>query len=1388
VARGAPSAGKTASILRVPLRIDGLSIGPNGNLGLPMADFSRLPYSLNDGSTVNTDPKIPNLAEAAFNARLASSPMAFPKGLHLHWALPDALTTGHHRLGSAQFPAVPNRWLVRRFTSGGRLQKSWVVESDFLHPYDANDQPIVQPPAQGLAAWPDGKPITFPTIRRQLPNDSPGMASGAAFRYMGRCLLLEDWLKPGPNNGNDYLNGRDAQTKKYRFSLYPLTAIGYGEPAFAAYYPNCYSVFGFCDVELDASASYQYEVIGWFHEPDLDPLQSAELANLSSDAARYAALCQEFRWCPAKADTEKPFPDYTVCYGILTLTPNQVGLWQPPGAANFDLAIGNTGGEALSALLADKVATPPQPADKVVIEDQLEAMNLAPALAGIEIDYAAHFAQTRHGRGFRGLAGGSRWAVLPKRPQPASAADAIRDSMPQPALPDAGAHALDALNTAQEAYDMAQQEIAELRYQVFCDWHKFLSAYYSDAVDLRPFREQADDMGNFIKQQPLFLLNDKVGLAGTLSVASDRCQADGSTTAALDLSTNVLTPQAPANDTLAVQVLLRLKALIDTLIAGKLTDQFEVARRPAEHFWSPREPVMLVSGPVAVSTPRHREAGDLACAVLEMADAPGTSSFISAVDTLKPAAGDPAIQAQSTSPWHPIILEWSISVQPVGTGRHANPAINNTWDYDSTFISGKFPLQENEPDFSPPQDLSVLNRDTYEGRCVMTPTASTQLDRSLSKFLMKTTLDDCRDRAAGGEDGYLDRLIAWYQKKHNVTPPAKDAEKVIWVKAQQPFVDQDKKDEDGNPVLLPVADLPAWYADKPVAGPDRTVGNAWNAAQQAADPVYSAIRALSLLDGMNVLSQALGGFNAALLARERVLQIPIEDPIGTLVSSDLTRLVAQAVGPHHPVAPRASKVFSPIRSGELTVDLLRLIDTFGQTWDAPLEGARLVTSNGLVDPNNSDNITYLPPRFTSPTRLNFRWLAALSGAEGVDEVEMNSSPATTPICGWLLPNHFDSSLMVYDNTGRALGSIGAMAEWMPAPGSRDRIAAAEVPNPHLRRLVRRLVIDVGTPDRESTIRQDFLRSFLSTLDSAIESIEPASFAQHEALALLIGRPIAVVRARADLQLMGQPTVSEVVDDPTIAGGKAIQLKKARHWKAFADQSWDAFAFDWGNFYGCTYDAVMNESCGFMNASPLADYARTTRGFENVVVPIRLGEFKLLNDGLVGFWKETADGELDNVFHAPPALDDLDIASDVTFQEGRTTPCIRAYSAGVADNLSMTLQDDPLALTLLMDPRGVVHVTCGALPVSKLEIPSAYYADALKRMGVTFRVSPLLTDAEQLHAALPKEAGYVWSWVTKPNGSTWEDTDLIIDATEHAHFFKPPRIVEGWLKLTPKNNS
>ena len=117
--------------LLVPIRIDGLYVDSAGlSSGRRWRTCSKLPYDLADGKPWNNTS--PNLAESAFDQ---DDPLAYPKGLHLHWALPDALAICHHRDGSTVFPAVPNRWLVRRLDPSGQLQ-TWmlIVESDYLHP------------------------------------------------------------------------------------------------------------------------------------------------------------------------------------------------------------------------------------------------------------------------------------------------------------------------------------------------------------------------------------------------------------------------------------------------------------------------------------------------------------------------------------------------------------------------------------------------------------------------------------------------------------------------------------------------------------------------------------------------------------------------------------------------------------------------------------------------------------------------------------------------------------------------------------------------------------------------------------------------------------------------------------------------------------------------------------------------------------------------------------------------------------------------------------------------------------------------------------------------------------------------------------------------------
>ena len=139
--------------------------------------------------------------------------------------------------------------------------------------------------------------------------------------------------------------------------------------------------------------------------------------------------------------------------------------------------------------------------------------------------------------------------------------------------------------------------------------------------------------------------------------------------------------------------------------------------------------------------------------------------------------------------------------------------------------------------------------------------------------------------------------------------------------------------------------------------------------------------------------------------------------------------------------------------------------------------------------------------------------------------------------------------------------------------------------------------------------------------------------------------------------------------------------------------------------------------------------------------MRIGDFRQLGDGLVGFWQETADG-LDITFNAPLS-DPID------------DPHIRTHADG-----EITVLQSPGSpahtLTMLVDPRGAVHATCGVLPVKTIDIPAEQYTDALGRIEVTFTTGPILSSPHDVEVPLPTEQEHTWSWV-EVAGSGWRRT-------------------------------
>ncbi|MFT6436662.1 MAG: hypothetical protein ACJAVI_004732, partial [Candidatus Azotimanducaceae bacterium] len=567
----------------------------------------------------------------------------------------------------------------------------------------------------------------------------------------------------------------------------------------------------------------------------------------------------------------------------------------------------------------------------------------------------------------------------------------------------------------------------------------------------------------------------------------------------------------------------------------------------------------------------------------------------------------------------------------------------------------------------------------------------------------------------------------------------------------------------------------------------------------------------------NTLSQSLSGFHEALLQRHQILQLPIADPIGFSDLKPFTDAVRDAARGRHSSSPLRGNDFTPIRSGTMKLRQLRLVDTFGRVKQviAKNDKTSIITSETLrvADAPNEIN---LPPRLLQPARINFRWLSAESAPE--DEPESNAHPATTPVCGWILPNNLDSSLLIYDNKGAALGSIVAVdgaPAWQPSPGSElprweiEKTDTARI-NPHLRQLINTIVNELGKQD------SNFFGHFLSSLNNALETISPEDFSHHDSLALLMGRPIAVVRAVVNLELRGQPAMN---------------------------QSLSAFVPD-------MLRAVDPQS-GITRGQEGA--ARTSDDFCHVRFPIRIGEDQQLNDGLVGYFLEEQDGQdyhyKDNLFCAPQAanrvpLNPIEATKDI--QELVDQLNERKVPVAVADqikhlasatvtidktghrwridtlghvynlvrseagidlfelldssskhikihwkepvNLMQSVDDAPQKLTMLIDPQGSVHAVSGILPTKSITLPADLYVDALQKLEVTFLSTPVLTEQDKIHIPLAAEAGYQWSWLTRRN-EAWVETDKT-DKTDkieridtHASFSSQQRIVEGWLKLT-----
>jgi hypothetical protein len=1171
-----------SGIVLVPVCIDALYLDQDQLAIAAMADFSHLPYA-NHKQEVN--PSTANLSEAIVSTPFENQNLYLKAGVHLHWAFPTALTTGVQSADTTNFPAVPDRWLIIRSRLSTNateiIEKTWIVESDYLYPDGQGDL--------------DGS-ISIPWT----PDTVQGHYS--PFRYQGRQMPLDNWLKLDKS--------ADEHVDK-------LTAVGYGEPTFAAFYPNCHSVFGFFDNEFTGSPDgSRYDVIGWYNDASVDPfaqflsdILAKEQQNsdppLSTQDLINAAQHQ-LQW-QINVQEQQAFPDQMICYARLTFdstSHSSAKMVQQDGT--ISLALGNTGPEALSAYLASTIHASNSSALKATVETQLEALQLLPQLNSQQLDVDARLAEARHTKSFLATQGGTLWSITTISTQSGPADSSNAQAQLALTLPDTIAAQLNTLNVLQQTYDLAMQKITSQRQQLFADWYRYMLSVYpsDDALGNYP---DSDEIMYYLQNKSLAAIEQQVQTTGELTLLAD----DSGT---LVKATSSTSPSRASDLATALNTLLQSLAQLNTTDAVQQAKQsYSLTPMPGPRFWQPREPVALMVGPAVSATDRYNQDDVIQCAVLSNVVAqdilPTQFSIIrDAIQQIDPQSSI-GFRTWTQQPWNPFLLEWEVELFPASNQSNIQ---TTTGDYGADFLTSNYALLENQVELTPRPDNGGVTRaaNVYTGSSILTPYAASQLQGQLDAYLQ-------------------------------------------------------------NPLNATTTD------------------------------VYQHLKAASAIlktDSFTCLSQSLGGFNAALLMHKQTRQLTIDDPLGFDEYQSFTQAIATSVQGENKTAPEPLWDFNPIRSGCMRVTRLRLVDTFGQIQD--LQWEQIITTEQMTSSVEEDWIA-LPPRLSQAARLNFRWLAANS-----DELEMNDHPATSPVCGWILPNNLDNSVMIYNQTGKLLGFITEQATWnSQAPGCSQQDVSA-ISNPHLRQMVSYLIAQGAA----------FFANFITALDTSLANIDPENFAQHQDLALLIGRPIALVRASLNLELQGLPAIHE---------------------------SWNNFRQD------------------------LSRTTRNTNKFPFVDVPIRLGEDQQLNDGVVGYWQETTTGDYEHALFYTPQSDPIN------------DPHIVTHASDPAP-LRQNLASPALTVSMLLDPRGSAHATCGLLPTKSITIPPDQYVDALKAIEVLFLTTPILTDVGSINMPLPVESGYQWSWETM--AGTEEITPVHLQAT----FSPSQEIREGWLKLQERS--
>tara|TARA_R110002051_G_scaffold86498_2_gene152386 strand:- start:55304 stop:59338 length:4035 start_codon:yes stop_codon:yes gene_type:complete len=1063
-----------------------------------------------------------------------------------------------------------------------------------------------------------------------------------------------------------------------------LVAVGPGDPTMAANHQASKSVFGLYDDLSDYPSNtlveFTYLTIGWYDKPKNDILyiDPNRVTAKQTIADLWVDLMKNLHWTwdPDPSPSTQPLlpnplPNISIYHGLL------YGLqWEGPNPTNgyasgapddfrtISISMGRTSVEALSALIAKKFANASYPQKE--IEEVLEALQYSFLDKYNNTDGPAEVDATNHQNGYEVKNGGLVWDI---RPKTSSQLTPLNGDTQQklPPIPAYYGKALGELNLQQVLVNQLRQELIATQQELYNSWYK-KNLYYLN-----------------YSQTPTSFTNEFNTIKKKLETLSE---------------TTLPTVEKQLN---------ALRTALTASVDSKLKD-YELHEVYLDRFWAPNDPVIMMNG--LVRPEKYGGLGALFC---------------------RPSVLYPPIKG--------------INFTDNGAPKSVNVTqLASLW---------KFNLGKNVP-----QEVNSLIFESF--------------------FLTATTTMATAIAQLAGINNPGENLINAINAIQNGTAPANKQKeligvfpipisRIIWSQAWNPlFLQWEMKwyssytapdsnnplpknvlaqswdflgDTDGMDYSWTKATPPniaTTYRGQSILGAHASYNLAaqlkkyidQNSHNDSISPINKYPFIQKILDAIlkwDLLSQKLTGFNNQLFLTDPNIILPLYNTS----SYTLDSATAQLIGNAQKLIPQSDSgnPFLPVMAGHLQISKLMVVDTFGQV--QPIVDVEKGINKALqpILPNNLvtkgfPGYAQFAPRIPQPARIKFRWLAA--EVNDLTPITTNAVSSTSPICGWVVPNHLDGSLMIFNAKGGAQGAIQFIAggagtdnagieglRWNAVPGSNAPLGSGpQLKNIYLQGFVEALLKN-GLENNTSAALQDIF----NYLNESMEQVDPTGQRRSNNLSVLIGEPLALVRA--NIQLEAESAISE---DPSF---KVV----------------DKFE---------------------------------TYNYENVIFPAALGAKTLETDSLLGYFIGTPDPlNPSNVFKqmSLPYGEKASINSSSYLKQNKTIP------------LTLNKAADSVELTILTRPHGTVYIRTGHLPVKKVVVPQEGIVEALAAMELSFFIGPVLTNSQQISIPLPADVPGSWSWEMQEEITQWQTTEKIAGANVKGHFFKQPlQINEGYLNL------